>query len=175
MFNAKCILIGDTSYNENDNYKPLLYENYPTGIVVFFPEIKNKSYDLYELTTYRRLLGFLNSRPLTKEEFTNLDSPHQLVEYYTNNDIYFINQSEIKIKNSIIQDLNKNNLFLIDDITIICFGDEAIEKFKNVKNIIKCPHPSRKVSHKFWEKYDYRYRKDYNFNFDFQNFFYTLK
>ncbi|RIO08133.1 hypothetical protein BUZ94_11785 [Mammaliicoccus sciuri] len=175
MFNAKCILIGDKPYNENDDYKPLLYKDYPTGTVAFFPEIKNKNYDLYKLGTYRRVLGFLNSRPITKEEFINLDSPQQLVKYYTNNDIYFINQSEIVIKNSIIQDKDKNNLFSIDDLTIICFGNNAIKKFEDVKNIIKCPHPSKKVSHKFWEKYDCKYRKDYNFNFDFQNFFHTLK
>jgi len=148
---------------------------YPTGNIAFFPEVVDNSYDLYDLTTYRRILSFLHGRALTKEEINNLDDPRSLVRYYLKKGIYFINQSNFKVKNSIIQDLKGNNLFSINDTMIICFGNEAFDKFKNFKDIIKCPHPSKQVSHKFWEKYDKEYRKDYNDNFDFQNFLCTLK
>ena len=175
MLKAKCILIGKSPYNENDDYKLLVDVFYPTKNIAFFPEVINGNYNLYNLTTYRRILSFLHARSLTEKEFNNLDNPKSLVRYYLKKGIYFINQSEIKIKNSTIQDLYKNDLFSINDTTIICFGDDAFNKFKDFKNIIKCPHPSKQVSHKFWEKYDNEYRKDYNDNFNFQNFFCTLK
>lgn len=174
MINANCILIGESPYGENKNYKALEMKEYPTGIVAFFPEILKKDYDLDKLDTYRRIQGFLHSKPLSKEEINSLDSPKKLAQDYLNKGIYFINQDQISIIESEIHYKNEA-IFCISKTKIICFGDKAFEKFENISNVIKCPHPSRQVSHKFWEKYDHKYRNDYDYNFDFQNFFYTLK
>ncbi|MDW3867066.1 hypothetical protein QI345_04685 [Staphylococcus saprophyticus] len=174
MFDANCIIIGERPYGENNNYKALEIENYPTGIVAFFPEILDENYNLYELDTYRRIQGFLHSKPLSNLEINNLDSPKKLVENYLKKKIYFINQDKITVKESKILYGDKA-IFSINNTKIICFGNYAIDKFKNFSNTVECPHPSSQVSHKFWDKYDEKYRNDYDFDFDFQTFYNTLK
>lgn len=161
MEEVKALLVGESPYSNKEKYGPLKIKNYPTKHVAFFPEVKKDDFILYELTTYRRIIGFLNFCALPKDEFNKLDTPENLAKCYAKKGIYFINQNEIEIKNKKIyaKKFAFNKLIPITENTIIiCFGNEAVKKFKKFESIYKYPHPSPQVTHKFWEQFDYKYK-----------------
>jgi|GEM_PF-5656580 len=96
MEEVKVLIVGQSPYENDKNYGPLKVDGYISEVVAFFPKINDEKYNLYKLTTYRRLLGFLKTKALTKEEFTALDCPKKLVNDYKSQGIYFVNVVDIE-------------------------------------------------------------------------------
>ena len=165
-------------YEDNKNYGPLKVDDYISEVIAFFPNINDKKYNLYKLTTYRRLLGFLKTKPLTEEEFTTLDSPKKLVDCYKSKGIYFVNEIEIKDIDQNTDTITFDNTkhpINIKNTKIICFGSKAINRFKDYENITKLPHPSPQNNNKFWKKYDSEYSSiNYDESFEFKELLSTL-
>lgn len=176
MEEVKVLMIGQSPYEDNEKYGPLKIDGYLSEIVAFFPKINDKKYNLYKLTTYRRLLGFLKTKSLTEKEFTALDSPEKLVDCYKSKGVYFVNVVDIEsINNNIITFESTKCSIDIKNTKIICFGSKAINCFKGHKNITKLPHPSPKNSNKFWKKYESEYNSiNYNESFKFKELLSTL-
>ncbi|RTX74392.1 hypothetical protein CD117_03015 [Mammaliicoccus sciuri] len=174
MNEAKLLIIGKDSYNpSNKNYTNLKIDDYPTDNVAFFPCRKEETYNLYNLTTYRRILGFIKNEKLTEIEFNKLPTPKTIANQFMKKGVYFINALEFDLKGYTIQSKNKKNKLIFDSSTIIlCFGTDAIDKFKNYENVHQFPHPSPLNNNKFWEKYDNEYSsKDYNFDYIFEQIY----
>lgn len=174
MEEVKILIVGQSPYNNTKNYGPLKVDGYISEVVAFFPKINEEKYNLYNLTTYRRLLGFLKAKPLTEEEVTALDSPKKLVDCYKSKGVYFVNEIDIEnIDSDTITFQSTKYSIDIKNTKIICFGSKAIDRFENVKRVIKYPHPSPKVTHKFWEQFDYEYT-NYDKPIDFTKLLNTL-
>lgn len=171
MEKVKVLIVGQEPYKNNNNYGPLEVDGYISKVVAFFPKINDKKYNLYELTTYRRLLGFLKTKALTEEEFTTLDCPKKLVDDYKRQGIYFVNVVDIEsIDSDTITFKSTKCSIDIKNTKIICFGSIAINKIKNKKDIIKLPHPSPQNNNTFWKKYDSEYNGiNYDESFEFKN------
>lgn len=172
MNKAKILIIGKNSYNpSNKNYSNLQLDDYPTANVAFFPRKKNESYNLYELTTYRRILGFVKNQKITEPNFNILPTPESLANDFMKKGVYFINALEFDLDGFTIQSENKENKLFFDESTkILCFGTDAIDKFENYKNVHNFPHPSPLNNNIFWKKYDAEYSsKNYDCEYEFNS------
>ncbi|MDW4190076.1 hypothetical protein QI203_01670 [Staphylococcus saprophyticus] len=174
MNKAKILVIGKNSYNpSNKNYSNMQIDDYPTDNVAFFPYKKAKNYNLYELTTYRRIIGFIKNKKFKETEFNKLPTPKTLANAFKEKGVYFINALEFDLDGFTIQSENKKNKLLFDSSTkILCFGTHAIDKFEGYNNVHNFPHPSPLNNNEFWENYDDKYsKKKYDFNYKFdQNY-----
>lgn len=176
MKQVKTLFVGKDPYNpQNKKYKNLNIDNYPTENVAFFPELTDPNHCLFKITTYRRMIGFIYNQEFTKSEFNKLDSPKKIAKEFMRNDIYFLNASEFELNNNILKTEN-TELFLNKKTQVLCFGTDAIKKFKSFKSIKKFPHPSPLNNNEFWDDYDVKYKnQNYTKDFIFNDIPYTLK
>ncbi|RIO12557.1 hypothetical protein [Mammaliicoccus sciuri] len=159
MIKAKILIIGQSPY-EHKSYINYTYETLNIRCqfkkVAFIPkEKKNKSYNLKNITTYKRMLGVINNIQIND---SNFDSFHNNIENkikeLANKGIFLVNQDELLKHNN----LNKVT-FINNDAKFICFGKVAYTSVldrvrkSNHTNIYHYPHPSPQNSSEFWENY----------------------
>src|SRR5699024_1480818 len=162
----KYLLVGKSPYDSGKKgYGPLIMEEdeYPFKIAAFIPERKNESC-LYKITTYRRIINLLHGEALECETFNSYslykDGGKDLVYHYMSKGVFFCNKDDLKKEHLTKGKLKKWSI--TKNTKIITFGSCAAKKLNEweIDQIIyKMPHPSQKVNHPYWHKYD----KDTNF------------
>lgn len=175
MEEIKYLFVGESPYYADTPKNSRMYYNikpksdYPTELVAFFPEYQNgNTGKLFEIVTYKRILGVLYNERIKKIDEDQYLSPIQIVELWKDKGIYFCNLSELKDLINIDNDKfltieNKctNKKWKVTSNTkILCFGKQAIKHFNSrkyrkydFKNIGTFPHPSTD-SFVFWQYYD---------------------
>ena len=160
MNKIKTLIIGESPFNskeyENLTYNEIEIESEIINIA-FIPKLKDKNYDLYNITSYRRILGVLFNKKISNENiFIEYNSKvKKRIKTLAEKNIYLVNQSELKADDGLHLANHKNEIE-----NIICFGSKAakyIDSFQN-KHDIKFntyyfPHPSGRVQHPFWNDF----------------------
>ncbi|MGP5091015.1 hypothetical protein [Staphylococcus equorum] len=159
MNEITCLLIGQDPFN-NKKYENMKYEKIDKDIcfdnIAFIPVPKKESnfkINYNSITSYTRILGVINKTKINKNNFVDFDSNliNKITSLYKKG-IYLVNFKELKAIN-FFESEHYNN-----DITLICFGDNAINGVKNLKlnnKTFEFPHPSGQNKHPLWyEFYD---------------------
>lgn len=171
MEQIKYLLVGQSAF-DSESYDPMYMEKdvYPFEVAAFIPKVgkddkgENKI-DLFEITTYRRIMGFLFNKDFKKCQFNNCEliknGGEELVEYFAEKGIYFCNIDELNKNFNKSNNIESNKLihenWEINETTkIILFGSKAINKYNSPVKIpvIYMPHPSHANNNKIWKSFD---------------------
>ncbi|MDW3797372.1 hypothetical protein CD120_00185 [Staphylococcus saprophyticus] len=159
MNKITCLLIGQDPFN-SDKYENMKYKHINKTIcfndIAFIPVPKKSNgfkIKYNSITSYTRMLGLINKTKINENNFVHHHSNVvSKIKNLAKNGVYLVNFTELKNINFF-----ESKLFN-DDITLICFGDTAIEGVNNLNlrnTILQFPHPSNQNKHPLWyEFYD---------------------
>lgn len=174
MKKIKTLLIGESPF-EHEKYKNLKYSelniNCDFTEIAFIPIPKpNVSYDVTTIKSYKRILGVINKTKINDKNLKNYhNNVNNKLSNLFNSGTYLVNFSELndtkftnKANNMPCNFFNSD--YFSKDITLICFGNTAINSINNLKlsnKILEFPHPSGQNLHPLWHEF-YGTPREYN-------------
>lgn len=173
MNKIKTLIIGQSPFDSKDYENKKYSNNCIFNDIAFIPVPKKSNTDknyFTGITSYKRMLGVINK---TKINDGNLEYYHNSVDNKLDNlfkhGTYLVNFSELndskftnKANNIPCNFFNSD--YFSKDITLICFGNKAIDNIKklNLSNkILEFPHPSGQNLHSLWYEF-YGTPREYN-------------